>query len=206
MSDSAHIKTAVLVSGGGSNLGAIFEAQKSGQLSPAYVTLVISSRAKVKALERAQAFGVPALVFEPKSYPTDAAFQLALLAALQKADIQLVCLAGYLRRLAPEIIATFRGRILNIHPALLPAFGGAGMYGHYVHEAVLKSGATQSGCSVHAVDEEFDHGAVLAQAQVPVLSDDTPETLAARILEQEHFLYPKTIAAYARRLIEGHHD
>ena len=111
----------------------------------------------------------------------------------------MVCLAGYLKKVGPEIIGRFRGRILNIHPALLPKFGGPGMYGHQVHEAVIAAGEKESGCRVHMVDEEFDHGPILAQAQVPVLPGDTPDTPAARILEQEHGLYPKTI----RRISES---
>lgn len=200
------VRTAVLVSGGGSNLGAIFQAQKAGRLSPAQVVLVISSRAHVKALERAKEFGVASHVVDPRNYPTEKSSQQALLRDLKEANVRLICLAGYLRRLAPELIEAFRGRILNIHPALLPAFGGAGMYGHHVHEAVLKFGVKESGCSVHLVDEEFDHGDVIAQTRIPVLSQDTPETLAARVLEREHELYPKTIAAFANRLIGAHHD
>ena len=167
---------------------------------------MISSRPGVKALERAQAVAIPSQVIERRAFPSEEAFQGALLESLRVAGIDLVCLAGYLRHLAPEFIAAFRGRILNIHPSLFPKFGGAGMYGHHVHEAVLKSGNKVSGCSVHLVDEEFDHGAVIAQAQVPVLPHDTPETLAARVLEQEHRLYPKTIAAFASTLIGAHHD
>jgi phosphoribosylglycinamide formyltransferase-1 len=200
------VQIAVFVSGGGSNLGAILAAQKSGQLSPARVALVISSQTGAKALERAREFGVPSQVIERRAFPSEALFEQALLKALQSAGIQLICLAGYLRRLSPELVAAYRGRILNIHPSLLPKYGGAGMYGHFVHDAVLKSGETVSGCSVHSVDEEFDHGAVIARAEVAVLPGDTTTTLAARVLEQEHQLYPKTIAAFASTLIGVHHD
>ena len=200
------VRTAVLVSGGGSNLGAILAAQHDGRLGPAKVVLVISSRADVRALDIAAGAGVPALVIEKRAYPTEDAFQADMLKALKAADVQLVCLAGYLRRLSPAIIAAYRERILNIHPALLPNFGGAGMYGHHVHEAVLKAAKAVSGCTVHLVDEEFDHGRTLAQAEVPVQPNDTPATLAARVLQQEHQLYPKTIAAFAAALSGAPHD
>ena len=194
------VNTAVLVSGGGSNLLAILRAQQERRLGAARVMLVISSKAGVKALDHARDYAVPTEVIERKAFASEDLFQSALLQALQDAGIQLICLAGYLRHLGPEIIAAYRGRILNIHPALLPKYGGAGMYGHHVHEAVVKAGETVSGCSVHAVDEEFDHGPVLARMEVPVFISDTPETLAARVLEQEHLLYPKTIATFANTL------
>jgi len=200
------VRTAVLVSGGGSNLDAILSAQKAGHLGSAQVTLVISSRAGVKALEHAAAYQIPACVLERAKFSSEKEFQQAVLSALKAARIQLVCLAGYLRLLSPDIIAAFRGRILNIHPSLLPKFGGSGMYGHHVHAAVLKAEEPFSGCSVHVVDEEFDHGPVIASARVPVEKNDTPETLAARILEQEHQLYPKTIAAFSASLIGAPHD
>ncbi|MGQ0645133.1 MAG: formyltransferase family protein, partial [Elusimicrobiota bacterium] len=112
---------------------------------------------------------------------------------LQKRGVELVCLAGFLLKLEPGLIRRFPGRILNVHPALLPKFGGLGMYGRFVHEAVLKAGEKESGCTVHAVDEEFDHGPVLMQARVPVLPGDTPEVLAERVLREEHRLYPEAV-------------
>ncbi len=187
-------RAAVLVSGGGSNLGAILEAQKSGVLKHVRVELVISSRAGVMALERASKAGVPSLVVEKGA-------EAPLLQALSDHRIDLILLAGYMRKLTPALIDRFRHRILNIHPALLPKYGGAGFYGHFVHEAVIRAGEKESGCSVHVVDEEFDHGPVLAQARIPVLPQDTPETLAARVLIEEHKLYPKTIEEYSQ-----HHD
>jgi phosphoribosylglycinamide formyltransferase-1 len=193
---SEPLKLGVLVSGGGSNLGAILEAERAGQLSHGKVVIVISSRAGIGALDRAKSFGVPTQVIERKTFPTEEAFQKSLRGALASARVQVLCLAGYLRRLGPEIIQDFRGRILNIHPALLPKYGGAGMYGHYVHEAVVAAGEKESGCSVHVVDEEFDHGPVLAQARVPVLPGDTGNTLGARVLVEEHRLYPKIIEQF----------
>lgn len=195
------MRIGVLVSGGGSNLGAILKAQRQGELGPGRVVLVISSRLGAYALERAADHGVERMVLERKAYPSEEAFDEALLAALEQFHVQLVVLAGYLRKIGPKVLNRYSGRILNIHPALLPKFGGTGMYGHYVHEAVLAAGATESGCTVHVVDEEFDHGPILAQTTVPVEPGDTPETLAARILEEEHRLYPATIAEFCDRLM-----
>jgi folate-dependent phosphoribosylglycinamide formyltransferase PurN len=127
--------------------------------------------------------------------PGDAAELLAGLG-----DAQLVVLAGYLKLVPKSVVSRFRGRMINIHPALLPDFGGPGMYGHHVHEAVLASGARESGVTVHFVDEEFDRGEIIAQERVPVRPNDTPETLAARVLEAEHRLLPKVVLDLARRL------
>ena len=194
------VRIAVLVSGGGSNLEAILQAQETGQLTGAEVVLVLSSKKDVQALERASRHKIATAVIERASVSTDEAFERAILDGLAKAETDLICLAGYLRKLGPGIIRRYQGRILNIHPALLPKFGGPGMYGHFVHEAVMAAGEKESGCSVHVVDEEFDHGPVLAQAKIAVVPGDTPESLAARILEEEHRLYPKTIAEFCRKL------
>ncbi len=194
------IRVAVLVSGGGSNLEAILQAKENGQLPNIDVVLVISSKAGVQALDRAVRRKIEAVVIDPKTFSTDDAFQAAILRRLQDSKVDLVCLAGYLRKLGVGIIRAFQGRILNIHPALLPKYGGAGMYGHFVHEAVLKAGEKESGCTVHVVDEEFDHGPILAQARVPVKAGDTAATIAARVLEQEHTLYPATLKAFCETL------
>ena len=190
----------MLVSGGGSNLEALLAAKAAGQLPNAEFVLVVSSRAGVFALERARKYGVPSVVLERKAFADEEGFQRAIEDALVRAKVEVVCLAGYLRMVGQNIIERYRGRILNIHPALLPKYGGAGMYGHHVHEAVLAAGEKESGCSVHVVDEEFDHGPVLAQARVPVLPGDTPEQLAARILEQEHRLYPDVLRQFTENL------
>jgi phosphoribosylglycinamide formyltransferase-1 len=196
----ATCRIAVLVSGGGSNLEAILQAQESGEL-PAQVVLVLSSRSDAFALERAKRRSIPTAVIERKLFVSESAYQAAVLATVQRAEPHVICLAGYLKKLSPEFIAAYRGRILNIHPALLPKFGGAGMYGRFVHQAVLKSGDQDSGCTVHLVDEEFDHGPTLAQARVPILPDDTEETLAARVLAEEHRLYPQTIRIFCEKLL-----
>lgn len=193
-------QVAVLVSGGGSNLEALLKAQTTGALTKARIELVISSRKDAYALQRAEKYKVPSLVIEPKTFSTDEAFQAAILDALVKAKIDVVCLAGYLRKIGTNIVRHFRGKMINIHPALLPKFGGPGMYGHHVHEAVIAAGEKESGCTIHLVDEEYDHGAVLAQARVRVLPKDTPEDLAARVLEQEHQLYPKILQEFCASL------
>ncbi|HVO32735.1 MAG TPA: phosphoribosylglycinamide formyltransferase [Elusimicrobiota bacterium] len=210
MSGTILLRTAVLVSGGGSNLEAILVAGERGELPRIRVVLVVSTRSDAFALTRAHDHGVEAWSLDPKHFGSDDEFQSALLQKLREARIDLICLAGYLRKLSPAIVRDYRGRILNIHPALLPKFGGPGMYGHFVHEAVLASGERESGCTVHLVDEEFDHGPILAQARVPVRAGDTPEQLAARVLEQEHRLYPKTINDFSEHLAPKgpaiHHD
>jgi phosphoribosylglycinamide formyltransferase-1 len=185
------LRVAVLASGGGTNLQALFDALHGSPASLARVFLVVSDRPNAGALERARRAGVPTTVLRD---PTDAA---ELLAALH--DAELVVLAGYLKLVPPAVVARFRWRMINIHPALLPAFGGAGMYGRRVHAAVLASGAAESGATVHYVDEQFDRGPIIAQARVPVLPGDTTETLAARVLEAEHRLLPSVVLELARR-------
>ena len=182
------VRVAVLASGGGTNLQALLDAL-TGSL--ARVALVLSDRPQAGALERARRAGVAAAALRD---PADAA---ELLAALTDAD--LVVLAGYLKLVPPAVVARFRWRMINIHPALLPAFGGPGMYGRRVHEAVLASGADESGATVHYVDELYDRGPIIAQARVPVRPDDTPETLGARVLDLEHRLLPMVVLELARR-------
>jgi len=194
------MRVAVLVSGGGSNLEAILQAKEAGELPGIDVVLVISSRLDAFALQRAERHQVPTAVIERRAYESEETYQKALLDALMQAHVDIVCLAGYLRKLGPDVIAKYRGRILNIHPALLPKFGGPGMYGQHVHTAVLAAGEKESGCSVHVVDEEFDHGPILAQRRVPVRPGDTPETLAERVLVEEHKLYPKTLREFCEKL------
>jgi phosphoribosylglycinamide formyltransferase 1 len=183
------MRVAVAVSGRGSNLLALLRSLGPG--APARVVLVLSDRPGAGALERAQEHGVPAEVL---SDPTDAAEWLT---KLERHRTELLVLAGYLKLVPAPVITRFRDRILNIHPALLPAFGGKGMYGHRVHQAVLASGAKESGATVHLVDEAYDRGPVLGQVRVPVLPDDTPDRLAARVLEVEHRLLPAAVLAAA---------
>lgn len=178
---------AVLVSGRGSNLQAILDACASGVLD-ARVALVVSNRANVPALERADRAGVPSAVIAPRDHPDRAAAHAAMAEAIAKAAARLVVLAGFDHILAPAFFVALPGvPVINLHPALLPLFGGRGMHGDKVHAAVLASGATESGCTVHRVHPEtVDLGEVVVQRRVPVLPGDDAATLAARVLEQEH--------------------
>jgi phosphoribosylglycinamide formyltransferase-1 len=184
------MRIAVAISGRGSNLEALLNALRGG--APAEIVLVLSDRAEAPGLALARGQKIPTEVL---SNPGDSTLWLSL---LERNGVELVVLAGYLKLVPPQVIAAYRGRILNIHPALLPSFGGKGMFGHRVHEAVLASGATESGASVHLVDEVYDHGTVLAQMRVPVLPGDTADRLAKRVLEVEHRLLPAVVLAAAR--------
>jgi formyltetrahydrofolate-dependent phosphoribosylglycinamide formyltransferase len=179
------MKVAVCASGGGSNLGSLLTALSRSPL--AQVVVVLSNRADAGALDRARNAGVAAETF------TNFRDGAEWLERLYRHEADLVVLAGYLKLVPPEVIARFRGRIMNIHPALLPKFGGPGMYGHRVHEAVIAAGERHSGATVHLVDEEYDRGAILAQAIVPVEAGDTADSLAARVLRAEHQLLPAVV-------------
>lgn len=185
-----------LASHGGSNLLAILTAIQSGRL-PAKPGIVICNNSDAGALEHAKRFGVPTRHLSAYTHPDPVALDEAILTALREQGVTLVVLAGYMRRLGPSTLAGYRGRVLNIHPSLLPAFGGQGMYGLRVHAAVLRAGAKESGCTVHLVTAEYDQGPVLSQARVPVLPGDTPESLQARVLGQEHRLFPETLRRVA---------
>jgi phosphoribosylglycinamide formyltransferase-1 len=176
----------VLASGNGSNLAAILDASQRSELPP--VALVLSNLPGCRALERAKAAGVPAVAKDPKSFPTRLAFDEALLAELRRAGVELVCLAGYMKILGAPVLEAYPGRVLNIHPSLLPAFPGL-----HAQRQALERGVRISGCTVHFVDAGTDTGPIVGQVAVPVLPGDTEEALAARILEQEHRLYPRAI-------------
>jgi formyltetrahydrofolate-dependent phosphoribosylglycinamide formyltransferase len=186
-------RIAVLASGRGSNLVALADyldvpgAPRSGE-----VALVASEREDAGALAAARERGI-----ETYTVPQGAGHAAELLGLLHEHDIELVVLAGYVRLVPTEIVQAYHGRIVNIHPALLPAFGGQGMYGMNVHRAVLASGARVSGATVHFVDEKYDRGPIIAQWPVPVFGDDTEQTLAARVLRTEHLLYPRVVDALA---------
>jgi phosphoribosylglycinamide formyltransferase 1 len=187
---SSRSRIAVLASGGGSNLQAIIDhfavlgPQRSGD-----VILVASDRAEAPALHRAHAAGIEALALNTKAR-AEGLFQ-----ELATRGIMHVVLAGYLQLVPLEVVQAFRGRIMNVHPALLPSFGGRGMYGERVHSAVIASGARLSGPTVHFVDEAYDHGAIIAQWPVPVAPNDSVASLAARVLAVEHLLYPRVVHA-----------
>ena len=188
------IRLAVLISGGGTTLQNFIDRIAGGRLL-AEIGLVISSNAKAFGVERARKAGLPTKVIRREDFDAVASFSDAILGRCREVDADLVTFGGFLKLI--KIPADFAGRVMNIHPALLPAFGGKGMYGHHVHEAVLEAGARVSGCTVHFVDDHYDHGPIILQRTVPVLDDDTPETLAARVFEQECEAYAKAIRLFA---------
>ncbi len=195
------MRIAVFASGGGSNLQALIDSFNGGRAAGARVVLVIADRA-CTALERADRAGIERALIPVRGVDPDE-LAIATLAALESAAIDVVALAGYLRLVPLAVVDRYRGRMVNIHPALLPAFGGPGMYGMRVHEAVVRAGARVSGATVHHVDAAYDEGRPLAQWPVPVLADDSPETLARRVLRVEHQLYPIAIERLVHELRGG---
>ena len=199
---AAPIRVAVLLSGEGTSLENLCERIDEGSV-PARVVAVLSSKPEAGGLVRARRRGIPALVVARKAFPDVRSFNDAVHAELARFEIELVACLGFLSPF--ELRARFEGRAINAHPALVPAFSGKGFYGHRVHEAVIASGAKVSGATVHFVDAEYDHGPIILQEAVPVLDDDTPETLAARVQEVERRLVPEVVRLFAggRLLIEG---
>ena len=189
------LNIAVLVSGGGTNLQALLDSQARGEHPHGRITLVVASKPGVYALERAEKAGVDSCVVRRKDYADSAAFDAALLEVLHSHQIDLVVLAGFLSVLGPSVIAAYPRRILNIHPALIPAFCGPGMYGLRPHQAALARGCKVTGATVHFVNEECDGGPILLQKAVEILPGDTPETLQKRVMvEAEWQLLPKAVA------------
>jgi phosphoribosylglycinamide formyltransferase 1 len=203
LAEQGELRVGVLLSGRGrgSNLQAILDACEAGRV-PARVVVVVSTTEGAPALERAARAGVEAIFVDPESCADASALDRKMAEILEARGAQLVALTGYMRLLGPEFLRRFPQRVMNIHAGLLPCFGGRGFYGSRVHEAVLASGARFSGATVHFADEEYDHGPIILQAVVPVEDDDTPETLAARVLEQEHRLYPEAIRLFAEGRLE----
>lgn len=187
-----ELRLGFLSSHGGTNMQAIFDATFSGKLN-AKLCVVISNNSNSSALKRAQYHHIPAEHLSSNTHPNPDDLDGEILATLKKYDVYLVILAGYMKKLGPKTTSHFKNKILNIHPALLPEFGGKGMYGKRVHQAVIDSKATVTGVTVHLVNEDYDRGPILAQKQVPVRKDDTAETLADRVLAVEHQLYYKTL-------------
>lgn len=193
------LRIAVFASGGGSNLQSLIDQLNGRRATWGRVVLAVSDRADAPALERARLADIATAVIPVPGRP-EQEVATETLDVLDAHDTDIVALAGYLRLVPGEVVARFRQRIVNIHPALLPAFGGSGMYGMRVHRAVLAAGCRVTGVTVHHVDEQYDEGRPIAQWPVPVRESDTPESLAARVLRVEHRLYPLALEALARRL------
>jgi len=198
-----HLAVLVGTKGRGSNMMAIHQAASSGRLS-AQIAVVVGSSSTALALQRADEAGLKTAVV-PFRKDDEAGYATALLDTLRRAEVDTLVLAGYLRRLPASVVEPFRFRILNVHPGLLPSFGGKGMYGEHVHRAVLEYGCKVSGCTVHFVDEAYDTGPIIVQRAVPVEETDTPETLAARVLPEEHSALVEALQLLAedRLTIEG---
>ena len=198
------MRLALFASGGGSNVGAILDAVDAGRLD-AEPVLLISDRPGTGALDRAAARGLPTAVLAPAPLGSEAAFADALLGALREHDADAVALAGYLKKIPDAVVRAFRHRVLNVHPSLLPAFGGAGWYGKRVHQGVLDAGCRVSGATVHLVDGDYDTGPIVLQEAVRVEPGDTAETLAARVLAVEHRIFPQALQllAHDRLRVDG---
>jgi formyltetrahydrofolate-dependent phosphoribosylglycinamide formyltransferase len=191
------VNIAVLVSGHGrgSNLQSIIDATRDGRID-GRVVLVIGTRDGAPAMDRARDNGIPAVEVAPKAFSSDAEYAARVVGLLREYNTDLVCLAGYMRILPSGVIDAYRWRVMNIHPGLIPLFCGKGMYGEHVHQAAVDYGVKVSGCTVHFVDEHYDSGPIILQRVVPVEEGDTAETLAARVLVQEHKAYPEAIQLF----------
>ena len=188
------LKVGVLVSGGGTNLQAILDAIDAGRVKNAKVSFVFSNNANAYALERATNAGIEAMALSPSSFETREEFNQAMLRALKERNLDLIVLAGFLVKIPPEMVEAFRGRIINIHPSLIPSFCGVGYYGLKVHEAALKRGVKVTGATVHYVDEGMDSGPIILQKAVEVKSGDTPKRLQQRVMEEaEWVILPQAI-------------
>ncbi len=195
-------RLAVFASGGGTNLQSLLDSFNGTALRAARVELVVGGRSGIGALDRAAVAGVPSVVVDPRGRPEDEV-AAEMLSELEAHGIDIVVLAGYIRLVPLRVVERFEGRMLNIHPALLPAFGGSGMYGERVHRAVIEAGSRVSGATVHLVGARYDEGPIVAQWPVPVLPGDTPDTLAKRVLRAEHKLLPAAVEQLAQSLFGG---
>jgi formyltetrahydrofolate-dependent phosphoribosylglycinamide formyltransferase len=196
---AAPLRVAVFVSGSGRTLQNFIDLRAAGQL-PIDIPLVIGSRPGLLGVERATRAGIPAEVVERKKFATLGDFSNAVFSLCDRAKVDLICLAGWLCLL--EIPERYLGRMMNVHPALLPSFGGKGMFGHHVHQAVLDHGCKVSGCTVHILDNTYDTGPIILQRTCPVQEDDTADTLADRVFEQEKLAYPEAIRLFAQRRLK----
>lgn len=195
----SEIKITVFASGGGTDFQSVIDGVESGLIG-AKINMLIAGKEGIYAIERAKRHGIPYRVFLKRNYGSLDGMFGEIVKLLKASGTDLIVLAGYLTILSPNIVRAYRGRIINIHPALLPKYGGAGMYGLKVHEAVLAAGEKESGCTVHFVDETPDTGKIIAQERVKVLPDDTPESLQQRVLQKEHILLPRVVANLAEEI------
>jgi len=195
------LRVAVFVSGSGSNLQSLIDASAAEDY-PAEIVLVISSSKRAYGLERAAAAGIEGSAIRRKDFDTGGAFSDALLEALRSQNADIVCLAGYLKLIPSKIVGVYRNRILNIHPALLPKFGGKGMYGMNVHRAVIESGERTSGPTVHIVDEIYDNGQIVMQEEVAIEPGETPASLQKKVLAKEHQIYPVALRRVAEEILK----
>ena len=196
-----NLRLAIFSSHSGSNFQSIIDAIKEGRLD-AEIACLITNNSNAYCIERAKANNIPYRHISSVTHPIQSDYEKALLDTLIEFKVNLIVLAGYMKMIPSSIIQAYKNRILNIHPALLPKFGGKGMYGINVHKAVLEAGEKFSGATVHIVDEIYDHGRILNQMQVEVMPNDTPESLAQRVLEVEHQLYPLTLQLIAENKIQ----
>ena len=193
------INIVVFASGSGTNFQALIDAVESGQINGRIAGLITNKKG-IQAIERAQTHSIDHKYLTPSDFSSHRKYVEVLLSQLKKWDTQLIVLAGYMIKIPVEIIDEYKNRIVNIHPSLLPKYGGKGFYGMKVHRAVIDNKETTSGCTVHIVTEEYDQGPILGQRKVPVKKSDDAETLAKRILKEEHKLFPKIIAKLARQI------
>lgn len=196
-----NLQLGVFASGRGSNFKAIIDAIQENRLN-ADLRLLLSNKQDAGALSIARNVDVPTAVLSKQSFETRDIFIGTMLSTLKQHGVEFIVLAGYMKKVPPEVISAYRNRIVNIHPALLPSFGGKGMYGHHVHEAVIGRGCKVTGVTVHIVDEVYDHGAIVAQRCVPVEEGDTPDRLASRVLKVEHQLYAEALQLFAEGRVE----
>jgi phosphoribosylglycinamide formyltransferase-1 len=199
-----QLHIAVFASGRGSNFKAVLDKIQSGEIPNANIVVVISNSSTAGAFEIACSHSIPVIHHSRTGFGSDEEFTGKLRSLLSEYGVNLIILAGYMKLMPQEIVKQYRHRILNVHPALLPAFGGKGMFGHYVHEAVIAYGAKISGATVHLVDEEYDHGPVVLQECIAVDSDDSPDSLAEKVLKIEHRLLPEAVRLFAEGRITVH--
>lgn len=201
MTGGATLRIGVLASGQGTNLQAIIDGCRRGEI-PGEVVVVISNKHEAPALSRARRANIPAILVDHRQFAGLEAFEARLHEILTGYSVDLICLAGWMRILSPTFVGQFEGCMMNIHPSLLPLFGGRGMYGARVHEAALNAGMKVTGCTVHFVDETADGGPIILQATVPVEDGDTPASLAERVTKEEHRLYPRAIKLFSEGKVQ----